>query len=124
MFALFGGLALLLAAIGLYSVIAYNVAQRTHELGVRRALGAQRAHAIRLVMADGMRLAGAGVLVGGLAAWWAGRYVKDLLFNVSPADPATFALVALLLIVVALAACWFPAMRASRVDPSVALRSD
>ncbi len=124
MFAIFGGLALLLAAIGLYSVIAYNVAQRTHELGVRRALGAQRAHAVRLVMSDGMRLAGVGVVIGGVAAWWAGRFVKELLFNVSPGDPMAFALVAFLLLLVALAACWFPAMRASRVDPSVALRSD
>jgi len=124
MFTIFGGLALLLAAIGLYSVIAYNVAMRTHELGVRRALGAQRGHAVRLVVTDGMRLAGIGVLIGGATAWWAGRFVTDLLFDVSPKDPGVYGLVTLLLILVALAACWFPAMRASRVDPSVALRSD
>ncbi|MBC7897689.1 MAG: ABC transporter permease [Cytophagaceae bacterium] len=124
MFAIFGGMALLLAAIGLYSVIAYNVAQRTHELGVRRALGAQASHAVRLVVVDGLRLAGIGVALGVAGAWWAGRFVKPLLFDVSPGDPGVFILVALTLVLVALAASWYPALRASRVDPSVALRSD
>ncbi len=124
MFVAFGGLALLLAAIGLYSVIAYNVAQRTHELGVRRALGAQAKHAVRLVVVDGLRLAAIGVAIGILIAFWAGRFVKPLLFEVSPRDPAVFALVAGLLVLVAVAASWIPALRASRVDPNVALRTE
>jgi predicted permease len=124
MFVAFGGLALVLAAIGLYSVIAYNVAQRTHELGVRRALGAQAADVIRLVVTDGLRLAGVGVVIGVAASLWAGKFVKPLLFNVSPMDPWVFVLVAVTLILVALAASWIPALRASRVDANVALRTD
>jgi putative ABC transport system permease protein len=124
MFVAFGGLALVLAAIGLYSVIAYNVAQRTHELGVRRALGAQASDVIRLVVVDGLRLAAVGVAVGIAIALWAGKFVKPLLFNVSPTDPWVFVLVAVTLIVVALAASWIPALRASRVDANVALRTD
>jgi predicted permease len=124
MFAVFGGMALVLAAIGLYAVIAYNVAQRTHELGVRRALGAQAKHAVRLVVVDGLRLAGIGVLIGVGVAWWASKFVKPLLFNVSPTDPGVFVVVAMSLVLVALAASWVPALRASRVDPNVALRSD
>jgi predicted permease len=124
MFAAFGGLALVLAAIGLYSVISYNVAQRTHELGVRRALGAQAGDVVRLVVNDGMRLAGAGVVIGAVAALWAGRFVKELLFGVSPRDPLVFGLVVTMLVAVAIAASWIPARRASRVDPNVALRTD
>jgi ABC-type antimicrobial peptide transport system permease subunit len=124
MFVAFGVLALVLAAIGLYSVIAYNVAQRTHELGVRVALGAQSGDVVRLVVTDGLRLAGVGVAIGAGLAFWAGRWVKPLLFNVSPRDPAIFAIVATTLIGVAIAASWLPALRASRVDPNVALRSD
>ena len=124
MFVAFGLLALVLAAIGLYSVIAYNVAQRTHELGVRRALGAQAAHVMRLVVVDGLRVAGIGVALGAVAAFWAGKWVKPLLFNVSPRDPAVFVFVATTLILVALAASWIPALRASRVDANVALRTD
>jgi len=124
MFVAFGVLALVLAAIGLYSVISYNVAQRTHELGVRRALGAQAGDVVRLVVSDGMKLAGIGVVLGIGAAFYAGRWVKPLLFDVSPKDPWVFAIVALVLVAVALAASWIPAMRASRVDANVALRSD
>ena len=124
MFVAFGVLALVLAAIGLYSVIAYNVAQRTHELGVRRALGAQAGDVIRLVVTDGLRLAGVGVAIGVAVSLYAGKWVKPLLFNVSPADPWVFALVAITLILVALAASWIPALRASRVDANVALRTD
>ena len=90
MFAAFGVLALALAAIGLYSVIAYNVAQRTHELGVRVAIGAQAADLIRLVVTDGLRLAVAGVAIGAAAAFYAARWVKPLLFDVSPTDPLVF----------------------------------
>src|SRR5439155_26374047 len=124
MFVAFGVLALVLAAIGLYSVIAYNVAQRMHELGVRVALGAQAADVVRLVVTDGLRLVAIGVGIGAVAAFWAGKRVKPLLFDVSPRDPAVFALVALTLLAVAVAASWVPALRASRVDPNVALRSE
>jgi putative ABC transport system permease protein len=124
MFVAFGVLALALAAIGLYSVIAYNVAQRTHELGVRVALGAQAADVVRLVVSDGLRIAAVGVAIGTAIAFWAGRFVKPLLFDVSPTDPVVFTLVAALLIAVATAASWVPALRAARVDPNQALRSD
>ena len=124
MFVAFGALALVLAAIGLYSVIAYNVAQRTHELGVRVAIGAQAADLIRLVVTDGLRLALAGVAIGAAAAFYAARWVKPLLFDVSPKDPLVFAGVVLVLVATAIAASWLPALRASRVDPNVALRSE
>jgi predicted permease len=124
MFVAFGILALALAAIGLYSVIAYNVAQRTHELGVRRALGAQSADVVRLVVTDGLRLAAIGVAIGVGGALWAGKWVKPLLFNVSPKDPWVFVVVATTLVGVALAASWIPALRASRVDANVALRTE
>jgi putative ABC transport system permease protein len=124
MFVAFGLLAMVLAAVGLYSVMAYNVAQRTHELGVRRALGAQAADVVRLVVTDGLRLAGVGVAIGAGAAFWAGKWVQPLLFNVSSNDPAVFATVAATLVAVALAASWIPALRASRVDPNVALRAE
>jgi predicted permease len=124
MFVAFGVLALVLAAVGLYSVIAYNVAQRTHELGVRVALGARSADVVQLVVTDGLRLAGIGVAIGVALALWAGKWVKPLLFDVSPKDPVVFALVAFMLVAVAVAASWVPALRASRVDPNEALRSD
>jgi len=124
MFAAFGGLAMVLAAIGLYSVIAYNVAQRTHELGVRRALGGQAADIARLVVTDGLRLAGAGVVIGAGVALWAGGLIQPLLFDVSSNDPLVFLGVAATLLVVAVAASWVPARRASRVDANVALRTD
>ena len=124
MFAAFGALALVLAGIGLYSVIAYNVAQRTHELGVRRALGAQAPDVVRLVVTDGLRLAGAGVVIGTLAAFWAAKWVKPLLFDVSPRDPLVFGAVTVMLVCVAVAASWIPALRAARVDANVALRSE
>jgi predicted permease len=124
MFVAFGVLALVLAAIGLYSVIAYNVAQRTHELGVRVALGARGPDVIRLVVADGLKVAVVGVGIGVIVALWAGRWVKALLFDVSANDPFVFVIVAVTLLVVATAASWIPALRASRVDPNVALRTD
>jgi predicted permease len=124
MFLMFGVLALALAALGLYSVIAYNVAQRTHELGVRRALGAQAADVIRLVVSDGLRLAAVGVVIGGGVALAAAKYVEPLLFKVSPRDPLIYVFVAVLLVAVAVVASWIPALRASRVDANVALRTD
>ena len=124
MFAVFGGLALVLAAIGLYSVIAYNVQQRTHELGVRIALGAQVADVARMVIVEGLRLVTIGIVLGGGIALWTGPWLKPLLFEESPHDPAVFAVVLALLVAVAVAASWLPARRASRIDPQTALRSE
>jgi putative ABC transport system permease protein len=124
MFSVFGGLALVLAAIGMYSVIAYNVAQRTHELGVRVAFGAQVRDVVRLVLGEGLRLAVVGLVIGGAAAVYAGKWVKPLLFNVQPTDPLVFGVVITVLLVAATMASLIPALRAARVDPNVALRSD
>ena len=124
MFVAFGGLALLLAAIGLYSVIAYNVVQRTHELGVRVAFGAQAADVVRLILREGLQLTVVGMAIGAGIALFAGRWVAPLLFRVKPTDPLVFTGVAVALLVVATLACLIPAMRAAKVDPNVALRSD
>ncbi|MGE5731858.1 MAG: ADOP family duplicated permease, partial [Gemmatimonas sp.] len=124
MFAVFGALALVLAAIGLYSVIAYNVTQRTHEMGVRVALGAQARDVVQLIVRDGLRVVIPGVILGAIIALVAGKWVAPLLFQVSPKDPPVFAGVVVMLIAVAIAASWIPATRAARVDPNKALRSD
>jgi ABC-type antimicrobial peptide transport system permease subunit len=124
MFVVFGVLALVLAAIGLYSVIAYNVTQRLHELGVRVALGARGRDLVKLVVTDGIKVAGVGVVLGIIGAWFASRWVEPLLFNVSARDPGTFVGVATMLVAVAVAASWIPALRASRVDPNQVLRSE
>jgi predicted permease len=124
MFSIFGLLALVLAAVGLYSVIAYAVAQRTHEMGVRVALGAQSRDVVRLVVGDGLRLAVVGIVIGAGIALVTSRFVEKLLFNVPPKDPVTLTVVTLTLLAVAVAASLAPALRASRVDPSVALRSE
>ncbi|HVT40100.1 MAG TPA: ABC transporter permease [Gemmatimonadaceae bacterium] len=124
MFVVFGALALALAAIGLYSVIAYNVVQRTHEMGVRVALGAQVGDVVRLVVAEGLRVGVMGVAIGTGIALAAGRWVRPLLFEESPRDPAVFAFVAIVLLAVAVLASWIPARRAARVDPNQALRGE
>jgi putative ABC transport system permease protein len=124
MFVAFGALALILAAVGLYSVVAYNVTQRQHELGVRVALGASGPDVVKLVISDGLKVVGVGVAAGILVSLWASKYLSTLLFSVSPRDPSVFVLVATTLIAVAVAASWVPARRASRVDPNVVLRSD
>ena len=124
MFVAFGGLALLLAAIGLYGVIAYGVAQRRREIGVRIALGASRSHVVSLVVRGGLRLVIAGIVLGDSIAAFAGKWSGSLLFNESPTDPAVFAGVAGLLLLVALIATALPASSAARVDPNITLRAD
>ena len=124
MFTAFGVLALVLAGVGLYSVIAYNVAQRTHELGVRLALGAQGRDLVRLVLGEGVRLMTIGLALGAVAALLAGRWVGPLLFETTATDPVVFGGVAALLGGVAALACVLPSARAARVEPAIALRAD
>ena len=124
MFVVFGLLALVLAAIGLYSVVAYNVAQRRHELGVRAALGARMGDLARLVVRDAMQLTVIGVAIGTGIALFVARWVTPLLFRESPRDPWVFGLVAAVLLGVAALASFLPAQRAARADPMRALRSD
>jgi len=119
---IFAGVALTLAVIGLYGVLAYAVTQRQREIGVRMALGAQRRDVLELVVGQGMRLVLAGVGIGLIGAFSLTRLLRGLLFGVGPMDPVTFAATPLLLAIAALLACWLPAARASRVDPMEALR--
>jgi putative ABC transport system permease protein len=122
--AVFAAVALLIAAIGIYGVLAYSVTQRTREIGLRMALGAQPEGVLRLVVGEGMLVALAGVAIGLLASLALSRTLSSLLFEVPPRDPATFAAVAVMLLLVALVACVMPARRASRVDPMIALREE
>jgi len=124
MFAIFALIALVLAAVGLYAVTAYAVTQRTQEIGVRMALGAQRRHVVRMVLWQGIAIASAGIVLGTAAALALTRVLASLLYEVTPTDPATFASVAGLLVVTALAACGIPALKAALVDPIVALRCE
>ncbi|MGB2673150.1 MAG: FtsX-like permease family protein, partial [Candidatus Acidiferrum sp.] len=121
---LFAALALILAAVGIYGAMAYAVNQRTHEIGIRTALGAQRRDVLRLVLGDGAKLVCFGIAIGIAGAIVLTRLMTTLLFEVKPTDPETFAIVPIVLAIVALAACYVPTRRAMRVDPMVALRHD
>jgi putative ABC transport system permease protein len=120
--AVFAGLAILLTAVGLYGLISYSVAQRTNEIGIRTALGAERSDILRMVLRQGAKLALGGAAAGIVAGLALTRTMQSLLYGVSAADPVSFAGAAILLILVALVACWLPAWRATRIDPVVALR--
>jgi len=120
----FAGLALLLAAVGVYAVMSYSVARRTREIGIRKALGAPPRELIGVVLGQGLTLAGFGLALGCLGAWWLTRYLASELHQVGATDPLTFGAACLLLLGVAAAACYAPARRASAVDPVVALRQE
>jgi putative ABC transport system permease protein len=119
---IFAGLAFLLAVVGIYGIISYSVSQRTHEIGIRMALGAERGEVMRLVLGQGVRLALIGVGMGVVAALGLSRLLTNYLYAVRPTDPLTFAVVSAAVIAVALLASYLPARRAMKVDPLVALR--
>jgi putative ABC transport system permease protein len=119
---LFSGLSLLLAAVGIYGLMSFLVKQRTHEIGIRMALGANRAQVLKLVVMKGLTLTAFGVVAGVIGAWALTRLMESMLFGVTPTDAATFGVVCGVLVLVALLACYIPARRATKVDPLIALR--
>jgi ABC-type antimicrobial peptide transport system permease subunit len=121
---LFAGLAILLAAIGIYGVISYSVTQRTPEIGLRMALGAQRLDVLRLVLLQAAKLVLSGTVIGVVLALVLARALKSLIFDVSPTDPLTFTAIAFAVIAVAIVACYLPAWQATEVDPMIALRAE
>lgn len=118
----FTAIAVLTLALGIYGVMSLNVANRRNEFGIRLALGAQRSNVLRMILGQGLRLAVVGVGLGLFAAIGFTRLLKGLLFGISTSDPLTFVVIALVMIGVALLACWVPARRATKVDPLIALR--
>jgi putative ABC transport system permease protein len=118
----FSSIAFLLAIVGIYGVMAYSVTQRTQEIGIRMAIGAQRGHIVHMILWRSMALVAGGLAIGLAGAWAATRVLKNFLFEVTPFDLPTFAAVSLLLALVALAACYIPARRAAAIDPLIALR--
>jgi putative ABC transport system permease protein len=118
----FSMVALLMAAVGIYGLMHYSIATRTQEIGLRMAIGAQASDILRMVIGEGLTLSLIGLALGLVGAWWLGRAGSSLLFGVTASDPLTFTTVSLLLTGVAIAACYFPARRAMKVDPRVALR--
>jgi ABC-type antimicrobial peptide transport system permease subunit len=118
----FSVMALLMAAVGIYGLIQYSVAMRTQEIGLRMAIGAQAGDIFRMIVGEGLTLSLTGLALGLVGAWWVGRAGSSSLFGVTAGDPLTFATVSLLLTAVAIAACYFPARRATTVEPIVALR--
>ena len=121
---IFSGAALFLTVVGLYATLAFSVAQRTREIGVRMALGARVERVVRLVVGQGLRLASLGIVIGVVAALVLGRLIASLLFGIGAHDPATFVGVVALLLGCAFFACWIPARRAARVDPVIALQAE
>jgi predicted permease len=124
LFGLFAAIALLLSAIGVYGVVAYGVAQRTRDIGIRMALGAAGGQVVRMVLRQGLWLAAAGIAVGLTAALGLSRLLQGMLFGISPTEPATYAAVAAVLLAITALACWLPARRAARVDPMIAMRAE
>jgi putative ABC transport system permease protein len=124
LFAAFAALALILAALGIYGVMAFAVAQRTHEIGIRMALGAQKGDVVSLIVRGGMRLALIGALLGLAGAFTLGRLMHSTLYGVASLDYFSFTFVAALLLAVALLASWIPARRSARIDPMIAIRND
>ena len=116
--------ALLMAAIGIYGLIQYSIATRTHEIGIRMAVGAQAGEIFRMILGEGLKLCLIGLVLGLLGALWLSRASSSLLFGVAPTDPLTLLTVSLLLTAVALSACYFPARRATKVEPVIALRHE
>ena len=124
MLSLFAALGLVLAAVGIYGVLSYSVAQRRNEMGIRMALGADQSNVLRLVVGDGTKLALLGVATGIIIALVSTRVLSAVLYGVEPADPAVFTLVGVVLLLIAIAASLIPALRATRVDPMIALRPE
>ena len=120
----FSVVALLMAAIGIYGLIQYSIATRTHEIGIRMAVGAQAGEIFRMIIGEGLKLSLTGLVLGLVGALWLGQAGSSLLFGVTATDPLTFITVSLLLTAVAIAACYFPARRAMKVEPIVALRQE
>jgi ABC-type antimicrobial peptide transport system permease subunit len=124
LFGIFGGIGLVLAAVGLYSVMSYSVSRRTREIGIRMALGARRETVERLIVRHGMIVAVLALALGWPAAWMVAKVSSSFLYGIQPHDPFTFATVPLVLMTIALAACWIPARRAALINPQEALRME